>query len=321
MFITNISKKGLTGNNLKVVAIITMLIDHIGAASVENYLIELIHAIGYEQANIEHPNLFALDSLLRSIGRLSFPLFCFLIIEGFIYTRSKVKYLRNLFVFALLSEVPYDLAFYNTFIYTGDQNVYFTLFIGLLVITLIQIAENINLKELLFPLYVLSIVVSTLVGTRLFYNSNVAELLNQLTDNYFSRSDGPIITYMFIAAIIVILTIKLNRQSKNRFVCNALIIALGIALADLLKTDYSGFGVLTIAVMSFFRSDYIKRITSGCLILSAFNFTELSALLTIPMVYRYNGERGNNEFKYYFYAFYPVHLLILYLIDHFILGI
>lgn len=103
----------LSGTALKTIAIITMLIDHIGAVLV--------------------PSDSLLYATLRLIGRISFPVFCFLLVEGYSHTSNFKKYVLRLGCFALLSEVPYDLAFHNSIFYPEKQNVFFTLLIGLCV--------------------------------------------------------------------------------------------------------------------------------------------------------------------------------------------
>lgn len=105
---------GLSGTALKYIACITMLIDHIGASCIE--------------AGI----LLAADRVLRYIGRLAFPIFCFLAVEGFLHTHDVKKYVRRLLLFGLLSEVPFDLAFFRTPFAPQHQNVYWTLALGVL---------------------------------------------------------------------------------------------------------------------------------------------------------------------------------------------
>ena len=137
-----IEQRGLTGSALKWVAIVTMLIDHAGLTLV------------YGAAKFHHAWGTGLMSLkgyyfLRGVGRLSFPLFCFLLVEGFFHTRSRGKYLLRLGLFALLSELPFDLALKGTWQVFGNpelpfwtriglefssQNVFFTLFLGLLAV-------------------------------------------------------------------------------------------------------------------------------------------------------------------------------------------
>lgn len=132
----SIRTKGITGNTLKMIAIVTMFIDHIGVAIIENGIIK------YQQTNPSY-GVFGLqgesvwsmiDLVLRTIGRVAFPIFCFLLVEGFFHTRNIKKYGARLFLFALISEIPFDLALFGKWFYPGYQNVYFTLFIGLCVL-------------------------------------------------------------------------------------------------------------------------------------------------------------------------------------------
>ncbi len=103
----------MTGFQLKLLAMLAMTADHIGAV------------------------FFPEIPLLRWIGRLAMPVLCFFIGEGLRHTRSPRRYLLRLTGFALLSELPFDLAFYGG-IEWGHQNVYFALALGLLALWAIQ---------------------------------------------------------------------------------------------------------------------------------------------------------------------------------------
>ena len=117
----------IPGSVLKWVAIITMFIDHIGAGLIEK---------GYYRVHMldrNHPDaMYQLDLVMRGVGRLAFPIFCFLIVEGYLHTRSVLKYVRNLLIFGLISEVPFDLLFRQQPIYWEYNNVYMGLLLGLI---------------------------------------------------------------------------------------------------------------------------------------------------------------------------------------------
>lgn len=76
---------------------------------------------------------FPTDLTWRYIGRIAFPLYCFLLTEGFFHTRSREKYLLRMAGFAVISEIPFDLALYHMPIYRDYNNVFWTLLIGLAV--------------------------------------------------------------------------------------------------------------------------------------------------------------------------------------------
>lgn len=113
---------GFSGTTLKYIACGTMLLDHIGASCIESR---------YSYYTAAPSALVTLDVCLRWAGRLAFPLYCFLLVEGFLHTHSLRQYAGRMLAFALVSELPFDLAFFHTLIYRGHQNVYWTLFFGL----------------------------------------------------------------------------------------------------------------------------------------------------------------------------------------------
>lgn len=235
----------LSASALKMIALITMLIDHIGAAVIEVGIIE-----GYNAGilNISYETVWAwwyFDVALRMIGRLAFPIYCFLLVEGFLHTSNVKKYGTRLLVFGLISEIPFDLAFGQSWCDPSAQNVFFTLFIGLIALWLWHRYEGCFWKQ----------------------------------------------TAAFLAC------------------CFA---------AWVLKTDYDAYGVFLIVLLYVIRRlPTGPRIAVGALGMTyeasiAYEYlTEVLAIIPIAM---YNGERGRRWNKYLFYAFYPAHILVLYLI-------
>lgn len=120
----NQTNKGLSSFGLKYIAIITMTIDHAG-----------MMFLSYGTAAY---------TIARGIGRIAFPVYCFLLVEGFFHTSNRKAYLSRLLAFALISEIPFDMALYhfpqvtNLSILSGHQNVFFTLTLGFLAMCLIE---------------------------------------------------------------------------------------------------------------------------------------------------------------------------------------
>ena len=111
-------KKGIDSFTLKMIGIVTMLIDHVGAILFPEYLI------------------------FRIIGRISFPIFTYTLVEGFMHTHDVGKYMMRLGVLALISEIPFDLAFSGTIWNIQSQNVFFTLFLGVFMLYLMLKVPN-----------------------------------------------------------------------------------------------------------------------------------------------------------------------------------
>lgn len=241
-------KSGLTGSHLKWIAIITMLIDHIGAALLELGLLpQVANAVlagnSFDYILADYHFWYNFDRVLRAIGRLAFPIFCFLLTEGFLHTKNVKKYALRLGLFALISEIPFDLAFNGKLLEFSYQNVFFTLLIGLLV----------------------------LVGLK-----------------YFEE------------------TLPLH-LSWLRF-----IVALtGILFAVFLRTDYDAFGILLIVLLYEFRNLKTLRCIAGAILML---FNSATGCLAFIFLWLYSGERGKQLPKYFFYAFYPLHLLLLWLV-------
>ncbi|MGC4130497.1 MAG: TraX family protein [Bergeyella sp.] len=99
--------KILNAYHLKIIALVTMIVDHLGMMFFPDVLV------------------------LRFIGRVAFVLYAFMLVEGFFHSKDIGKYIRRVFIWAVLSEIPFDLAMEQTSFYPGKQNIFFTLLIGL----------------------------------------------------------------------------------------------------------------------------------------------------------------------------------------------
>ncbi len=210
---------------LKIIAVITMLIDHSG------YLI------------------FGEFSFMNYIGRLAFPIFAFLITEGYLHTSNLKKYFFRLLIFAIISQIPFMLLFpSNDF----SLNILFTLALGLLSLTLYDKVKN---KYIGFIFVILC--------------SVVAQFL------HFDYG------WFGIAIIFIFYILKKQKSYMNMFFAFTTFINYIYYFAKTLRTEY----------------------------LLIFLFCTLS-LIPINL---YNGKKGKN-IKYFLYIFYPLHLIVLYLI-------
>lgn len=80
--------------------------------------------------------------ILRAIGRISFPLFAFLLIEGIKHTRNIMNYGFRIFIFAIISEIPYDWGVFGKIVNIQHQNIFFELFLGLVLVSMFRLCEN-----------------------------------------------------------------------------------------------------------------------------------------------------------------------------------
>ena len=97
-------KKGISGSTLKIIAVVTMLIDHIGAIILMRYIMKSGYMDVAMSGDInvinawltENSTLYTWYTVMRYIGRVAFPIFCFLLVEGFLKTRNVKKYALRL---------------------------------------------------------------------------------------------------------------------------------------------------------------------------------------------------------------------------------
>ena len=188
--------------------------------------------------------------------------FCFLLAEGFQHTRSKKRYIGLMLAFALISEVPFDIGFFSAYsrmedtfpFYLKYQNVFFTLFLGLLTLVCLE--------------------------------------------RFSCKSDLPV-------------------DRIKSAVLQVLSVVLFSGIAEGIHCDYGMQGILFISAFYICRN---HRIYQVLLFLLAYmgttgNQPPLCTLLACLLILLYNGKRGKLKLKYFFYVFYPAHILVLYLIQ------
>jgi len=298
---------GLPSSTLKFIAVITMIIDHTGVAIVSQLP-------GYDD---KESVIYALYWICRLIGRIAFPLYLFMLVEGFEYTRSKARYALRLFLFCFISELPFDLALRGTLFDWKHQNVFFTLLLGLLVMWGFTLVRGGLVDE--FPAMLIKIA-GILLSTAYFTYRAVKYLKksSSISINIYLLYGIVAVVALFFVISIIQLSVKSGGDREGLVMClDLLVLSAGMLAADLLHTDYNSVGVLAIAVMYLYRKNSYKKIMSGCIILTALSSaTELISFVTVPMIMNYNGKRGI-KLKYFFYLVYPVHLIILYGIAHY----
>lgn len=227
----------MTGFVLKLIACLTMLIDHITFVCI--------------------PQTSALYIVGRSIGRIAFPIFAFLIVEGFFYTKDLKKYMLRLGIAAVLSEVPFDMMGYGRFFSFLGQNVLWTLLLGLITIAIMDYVKT--------------------------------------------KAPGDVFKY-------------------NLFSCIAIICFGGLSI--MIGTDYSVFGVMLVVGFYVFRQKKVFAMIMMLVLVIVFQsivtLLEALGLLAFIFIFLYNGKKGVND-HHIMYAFYPIHMLVLGIINMFLL--
>ncbi len=295
-------RTGVDGFTLKLIAIITMFIDHVGAVIVERYLMTLsVTDSNYGLINI-------LDLVLRSIGRVAFPIFIFCMVQGFCHTSNKLKYFLRLVLFALIAEIPFNLAFANALTDFHYQNVFFTLLLGFL---FMWFEDFISRKQVAPWLGYVGIIVSSIVAGA-YFGIAVANVLAHLGAP-LSNADLPVIIPVGVAVTLLLTLFFCRKKTFNELSRVSLSLAVLGALmwaGDLFHTDYGAFGVLAISVAYIFRANKNKSFLLTLIPLTIASPIEAVAVIDLVVIKRYNGEKGRSM-KYFFYLFYPVHLLLL----------
>ena len=279
---------GIDAAAMKKIAIITMFIDHLTLTCLEV-------ARDAEGTRIMYtfPAGEMLDRIGRGIGRLAFPVFCFLIVEGFIHTKNRWMYLIRLLLFAAAAEVPFCLmAFPNSTRRHADT--IFTLAAGYTLIWCISALSR------LLPAQ---------------YRPGPAVILRSGEGGTGAPADAADADLLHLPAPIDNLVVR-----AVLFLAPSAVLTYGICrLAKWAGCDYSYGGVLCILILYVFYKARDFSLVAAWLWLTYYNQSELLAITGFSLIRCYNGKRGRQN-KYFFYIFYPGHLLFLYLLRRAVWG-
>ena len=270
-------KIAFTNASLKNIAYLTMLIDHFFAVT----FLEVIRR--QSAAGRDTDLLRDIYSAGRAVGRISFVLFAYLAVEGFLYTRSRKAYLQRLGIFALVSEVPFDLAFSEEIVDLGSQNVFFTLFLGVLVLTVWEWAVR-NVR-MLYHRQRESRDLSWLFCVIIFRVVQFGVVVLCCVVAYVLRTD-----YKYMGVLLIFTFYLLHDQG----------ILPKIALSGCVM-------LLGIWSINWFR--YADQYSMSYLF--RFSMRELYGLAAFGPIMLYDGSKGRQWPKAVCYGFYPVHLLLL----------
>lgn len=283
---------------LKIIALVSMIIDHVG------YFMGIHSLVDWD-----------IYSLMRSVGRIAFPVYCFLLVNGFEKTSNRQRYLARLMLFAVLSQVPFTLAF--SYISQGTGAVsgldfslgfsplpYFLFTICTLVAYLFLVKRDISALWLVIFL--------ALGSVRLQING--CELLGSDLNVFYTLSFG-------LAAMTVLDDLIYQEVPVFKALLRGAFLVCAILILQP-HADYAYKGLLLILLLYACRSNRLAQAAALGLWCALEYWTGnrmylYFSLMSMLLVLLYNGRKGPNV-KIGFYALYPLHLLVLGLVNVFL---
>lgn len=260
---------GITAATIKNRACIIMLIDHFTGTIYKSYLVA--NGISY------------MDDLLynvgRMVGRLAFVLFAYLIVQGMDYSHNRLKYIGRMSAFAILSEIPFDMANKGVFLEWENQNVFLTLVLGAATVYILQEADKrLNNKALANIVGVTALILMGYLG-------------------FIIRCD-----YRFFGVALIYVLYLCRKNYRATLIAGSLMLTVGFFLyRTTVRLSECELKSLQDAYDWFVcnREDLFGYLT-----------TEASGIISLLIIGSYNGQKGHQLPKYFYYAFYPVHLLV-----------
>jgi len=253
---------------LKTLAMVFMFTDHLAALLL------------FPKLTSESGLLYSCYTIMRIIGRLSFPLFSFMLTEGFRHSRNRLRYLVRLSVTAIISEPVFNYSHSGSLFYPEYQNVFFTLALSLL---MLLILEKLGLLAFTSPLVLLKalpvIIPILIIGCLLKTDYGVS---------------GP---------IIIIGIYYLTPYYKNRPLQMYGAFLFLVCISNLMRIIMTSPGLL------FSVQELLTTLIEALEI-------QLYAALSAFIISAYNEQKGRQLNRLFYYAFYPLHLLLLGLIKY-----
>ena len=275
-------KLQIDGGALKMIAVVTMFIDHLTLC-----FLEVVKGPDGRAILYSIPYGKVLDRIGRGIGRTAFPIFCFMVVEALIYTRSRVSYLVRMLLFAAISHYPF-----NWMIFSGSEKIHCsvmaTLALGFLAV------------------WIMDAMAGACLGRQ--YTIRAYKGLDPVPEEERGQPVGSCGLY------------------GNRFVNIAVFGIVSVSscagfcgLAAAAHTDYRYGGVLLVVIFYLLYRIRDLSLAAGWAWISFYNESELLAFPGFLLLKCYNGKKGMQN-KYFFYIFYPAHLLLLYLVRRALFG-
>ena len=283
----------MTASILKIIAIISMLIDHIGA-----YLF-------YSGSDIVSQE--GID-LMRSIGRMALPIFAFFLVVGYSKTKNSKKYISRMHLFAIISQIPFTLAFYyeNYFV---DESFSF-------------IEYDYKWLFVIIPMIIFYyfLILNRKFDKSLIYVS-IAWLItpiNTAVNGYFLLTGYELnIFYELGLGLILFEYFNLARTKYNKNILMGLLLIIAAILSYYYIGGIANYGYNAIALMIALyivqSSKYYQSLTIFLWGYYMYNWKMTNVLfiiLTSLLLLTYNGKKGK-DLKYLFYTFYPLHIVVI----------
>jgi hypothetical protein len=213
--------------------------------------------------------------LLRYIGRLAFPIFAFLIAQGYIHTINLPRYLGRLLGLAIITDFPYQFMRKGDWTWDPFENVIWTFIIALIVIHLLDISKK-----------KLSLSQTWLLGVPLFIASYW--LAGELSTDYYGLGVTTVVGFYLFRGN--------SRAAKLKQV--GLLVLVNIILANIHRLHF-----ITLDTFPLYWEKYGWELISP----------QYYALLSLPIIWLYSGKAGyqSKSLKTFNYLFYPLHMVVI----------